>query len=95
MAAYLISEVTVHNPEGYEEYRRLVGPSLDKYNGKFLVRGGKVETIEGTWVPKRMVMCEFPSLARAHEWYDSPEYARAKEVALKYSTRNIVFLEGV
>ncbi|MBM3396396.1 MAG: DUF1330 domain-containing protein [Betaproteobacteria bacterium] len=95
MAAYLISEVEVHNPQGYEEYRKLVGPSLAKYNGKFLVRGGKVETIEGDWIPKRMVVCEFESLAKAHEWYDSPEYARAKAVALQHSTRRIIFLEGV
>jgi len=95
MAAYLIAEVNVHNPEGYEEYRRLVGPSLQKYNGKFLVRGGRVEVIEGNWNPKRIVVCEFESLAKAHQWYDSPEYAKAKEIALKNATRNVVFLEGV
>lgn len=95
MAAYLIAEVTVSNPEGYEEYRKLVGPSLDKYNGRFLVRGGKVEVVEGNWSPKRIVVCEFPSMARAKEWYDSPEYSRAKEVALKNATRNVIFLEGV
>ncbi len=94
MAAYLFAEINVHNPEGYEEYRRLVGPSLQKYNGKFLVRGGKVEVVEGNWAPKRVVVCEFESLAKAHEWYDSPEYARAKEVALKNATRNVIFLEG-
>lgn len=95
MAAYLFADVEVHDPAGYEEYRRLVGPSLDKYNGKFLVRGGKVEVVEGNWSPKRVVMCEFDSMAKAREWYNSPEYARAKEVALKYATRRVIFMEGV
>lgn len=94
MAAYLIAEINVHNPQGYEEYRKLVGPSLQKYNGKFLVRGGKVEMIEGSWNPKRLVVCEFESMARAREWYESPEYAKAKEVALKNATRNLIFVEG-
>jgi len=95
LAAYLIADVTVNDPAGYEEYRTLVGPSLDKYGGRFLVRGGKVEAVEGKWSPSRVVMCEFANLARAREWYDSPEYSRAKEVALKYATRNVIFVKGV
>ena len=95
MAAYLFAEVNVHNAQGYEEYRKLVGPSLDKYKGKFLVRGGKVDVVEGTWSPKRVVVCEFADMAAAHAWYDSPEYARAKEIALKNATRNVIFIEGI
>ena len=74
MPAYLISQIEVHDPQGYEEYRKLVGASLAKYGGKFVARGGKVDVLEGNWRPKRVVICEFESLARAREWYDSPEY---------------------
>jgi uncharacterized protein (DUF1330 family) len=95
MAAYLISEIEIQNPEGYEEYRRLVKPTLDKYGGKFLARGGRIDVLEGKWNPKRIVICEFESPAKAREWYDSPEYTKAKEVRQKNSTANIVVVEGV
>jgi uncharacterized protein (DUF1330 family) len=65
MPAYLISQIEVHDPQGYEEYRKLVGASLAKYGGKFVARGGKVDVLEGSWQPKRVVICEFESLARA------------------------------
>ena len=65
MPAYLISQIEVHDPKGYEEYRRLVGASLAKYGGKFVVRGGKIEVLEGDWAPKRIVVCEFESAERA------------------------------
>ena len=46
MAAFLISEIEIHNPEGYEEYRRLVLPTLDKYGGRFIARGGKIDPFD-------------------------------------------------
>lgn len=95
MAAYLISEIEIHNPQGYEEYRRLVQPTLDKYGGKFIARGGRIDVLEGKWNPKRIVICEFESLAKARQWYDSPEYRIAKDIRQKNSKANIIVVEGI
>ena len=57
MSAYLIAEITVTDPVGYEKYRAKVGTSLSNYNAKFLVRGGTIENLEGGWSPQRLVMC--------------------------------------
>lgn len=95
MSTYLISEIEISDPVMYEEYRKLVPPSLEKFGAKFIVRGGKCETMEGDWRPKRLVLCEYESNQRAWDWYNSPEYAKAKEVRQKSSTARIIFVEGV
>jgi len=94
MTVYLISEIDIHDPVGYEEYRKLVPPSLAKYGGKFVVRGGNIEVLEGSWSPKRIVVCEFASMQKAQEWYDSPEYAPAKAIRQRTSKANIIVVEG-
>src|SRR6185503_4303392 len=68
MPAYLISQIDVHDPVGYEEYRKLVPPSLAKYGAKFIARGGKIDVLEGDWSPRRVVICEFESIGRARQW---------------------------
>ena len=88
MAAYLISQIDIHDPQGYEEYRKLVGASLAKY-------GGKIDVLEGNWSPKRVVICEFESLQRAREWYDSPEYKPAMDIRQKTSDANIIVVDGL
>ncbi|HWQ40253.1 MAG TPA: DUF1330 domain-containing protein [Burkholderiales bacterium] len=95
MPAYLISEIEILDPEGYEEYRRLVKPTLDKYGGKFLARGGRIEVLEGRWNPRRIVICEFENLARARQWYDSPEYEKARQIRQRNARANIIVVEGV
>ena len=65
MAAYVITEIDVTDPVGYEEYRRMGPPTVAAYGGKFVVWGGKVEVLEGTWVPKCLVVLEFKSVERA------------------------------
>jgi uncharacterized protein (DUF1330 family) len=95
MAAYVLTSIEVTDPEGYEGYKKLSGPSIEKYGGRFLVRGGKVETIEGEWDLKRFVIAEFESMEQAHKWYNSPEYAEAKAIRLGTSTANMVFVEGL
>jgi uncharacterized protein (DUF1330 family) len=95
MSAYLIAEVEVRDPQGYDEYRKLVGPTLQKYGGKFLVRGGKVESLEGDWNPKRVVVLEFDSVDQARRWYDSPEYTIAKDIRQKASDGRFILVEGV
>ncbi len=74
MAAYMIVDVEVTNQEAYEEYRRQVPATLEKYGGRFVVRGGRHETLEGSWQPQRVVVLEFPDFERAKQWHASPEY---------------------
>ncbi len=74
MAAYVIVDVDVTNQEAYEEYRRQVPATLEKYGGRFIVRGGQYETLEGSWQPQRIVVLEFPDVERAKQWHASPEY---------------------
>ncbi len=95
MAAYVIAEIDVTDPAGYEEYRRLGPPTIAAYGGKFVVRGGKVEVLEGDWMPKRLVMLEFESVERAKEWWSSKEYSKAKQVRHKTAITNMIVVEGV
>jgi uncharacterized protein (DUF1330 family) len=95
MAAYVIAEVEVTDASAYEQYRKLVAPTIEKYGGRFLVRGGKVESKEGGWSPPRFVIVEFPSLERAREWYQSPEYAPALALRLKASRSRLIIAEGL
>ncbi len=95
MPAYVIAEVDVTDPKAYEEYRKLVAPTIAQYGGRFLVRAGRVESMEGGWQPPRFVIVEFPSLQRAREWYRSPEYAPALALRLKASRSRLIIAEGV
>ena len=95
MAAYLIAEIDVHDTSGYEEYRRLAGATLVAFGGRFLVRGGATETIEGDWFPRRMVVIEFPSAERAHAWWASPDYSVARAIRQRTAATRMIVAEGV
>jgi uncharacterized protein (DUF1330 family) len=94
MAGYVVAEVEVTDPATYEDYRKLVPASVARYGGKFLVRGGAVETKEGGWQPKRLVVLEFPSLQQARAWYHSPEYAPALALRLRAARSKVLLVEG-
>ncbi len=94
MPAYVIVNVDVHDPVRYEDYKKMVPPTLEPYGGRFIVRGGRVRPREGTWAPKRFVILEFPDVARANAWYDSPEYAPARALRQATSTADLVIVEG-
>ena len=95
MAAYLISTIEITDPAAYEEYRKLVGPVLQKFGGKFLARGGKIDYLEGDWQPKRVVVVEFETMDKARAFSDSPEYAPAKEARHRASVSSVIVVEGV
>ena len=95
MSAYLVVEVEVRDAERYEDYKRMVPPTLAAYGGKFLARGGAVETLEGEWSPKRMVIVEFPSAERAKAWWASTEYAEAKALRQATADTQMILIEGV
>ena len=94
MAAYVIVDIEVTDDLGMAEYRKLVPASVEKYGGRFAVRGGKFEVREGNWQPKRIVVLEFPSMDAARRWYGSPEYAPLLAMRLKASRANLVIVDG-
>lgn len=95
MSAYVVVQVKVHNPTAYEEYKKGVPATLALYDGKFLVRGGKIETLEGDWMPERFVILEFPTVERAKEWYASPEYTAILGIRHQNSDGQIIVVQGV
>jgi uncharacterized protein (DUF1330 family) len=95
MVAYVINDMEVIDPQLLDEYKKLSPATVVQYGGRFLARGGQTETLEGTWSPKRLVILEFPSVAQAKAWVNSPEYAPAKRVRQKASRSNIIVVEGV
>ncbi len=94
MPAYMIVDIDVHDAAAYDEYRKLVGATLAQYGGKFVVRGGKIDVLEGSWNPKRIVVLEFDSAARARQWYDSEEYRVPRQIRMRASKGNIIVVEG-
>ena len=95
MPAYFIVDNEVTDPAGFEEYRKQVPGTVEKYDGKFLVRGGQVQTLEGDWKPKRIVGTEFPSIENARRWYDSEEYRALKALRLRTARGSVVLVEGL
>ena len=95
MPGYVVAEVEVTDPAAYEEYRKLVPATVQKYGGRFLTRGGKTETKEGGWAPARFVILEFPSLEQARKWYESPEYAPALAIRKRASKSKLILAEGL
>ena len=94
MAAYLIAEIEITDPAGFEEYRKQVPATIEKYGGRFVVRGGAAESLEGGWQPKRIVVLEFPSLEQAKRWYHSTEYREPLALRLKTTRSRAIFVEG-
>jgi uncharacterized protein (DUF1330 family) len=95
VAAYVIVQVDVNDPVRYEDYKSMVPPSIAKFGGRFLVRGGKTLTLEGGWAPKRFVMVEFPSVEQAKAWWASPEYAEAKALRQATAESMMIVAEGI
>ena len=96
MAAYAVVNVRVTDPVRYEEYRSKVPATIASYGGRFLVRGGALEVLEGEWDPERLVVLEFESIGRLREWYDSPEYAPLKQLRQEAAAATqLVVVEGL
>ena len=95
MPAYIVVEVEVLDPARYEDYRKMVATTLAAYGGRFLVRASAVEPIEGSWSPKRLVILEFPSSAKAKAWWGSGEYAEAKALRQATARTQMILAEGI
>ena len=95
MSAYIVVDIEITDSEKFENYRQLVPGTIAKYGGRYIVRGGKVETLEGSWSPKRFVVLEFPSVEQAKAWYGSTEYAGPKALRQSCTGSNIILVEGI
>ena len=94
MPAYVIADVSVTDPAGFEEYRKQVPATIEKYGGRYVVRGGRHEKLEGSWQPSRLVVLEFPSMEQAKRWYECEEYYGPKALRMKSAKTNAILVEG-
>src|SRR5688572_4414329 len=95
MTAYVIADVEIIDADGFKQYSQQVPETLEPYGGRFLVRGGALETVEGNFRPKRIVVLEFPDVTSAKAWYESPAYQRILPLRLRNSEAGFfIFVEG-
>jgi len=95
MAGYIIADIEITDPDEYQKYARHTAATLEPYGGKFLVRGGQPETLEGDWKTRRIVIIEFASVEQAKAWYDSPEYSAIIGIRHRSAVSNILLVHGV
>ena len=95
MPAYIVVEVQVTDPVRYEEYKKLVEPTILAHGGKYLARGGATEVLEGKWDPGRFVLLEFPDVRRAREWWSSEDYRGPKAIRAETATSRMLLVEGL
>ena len=95
MAAYLFANVEITDPVLYEEYRRQVPATIAAYGGRYLVRGGATEVLEGGGLPNRVVILEFPDMARLQAWYHGPEYTPLLAMRTRSTNSTVAAIEGV
>ncbi len=95
MAAYLIADIEVLDAAAFEQYRQLVPPVIAAAGGRYLVRGGEIKVVEGSWQPRRSVVLEFPSMAALEAFYASSEYAPLLALRLRATRSNIIFVQGL
>ena len=94
MSAYVIAMIRVDNPEIYREYTSRTPPTVEKYGGKFIARGGEVDTLEGEPFNDRLVLLEFPSKQAVRDWHADPEYQVALEYRKASSEARILVIDG-
>jgi uncharacterized protein (DUF1330 family) len=95
MPAYIIVEIDILDPVGYEEYKKLASATVEKYGGKYVVRGGRTEVLEGDWEPKRIVVLQFDSLQHAKDWLNSEEYREPRKMRHRTARTNMILVEGL
>lgn len=95
MPAYIVVDIEIKDAARYERYKTLAPPSIAKYGGKYLSRGGATTALEGTWTPKRFVILEFADADTAQRWWDSPEYAEAKALRQSCAETMMLLVDGL
>lgn len=94
MKAYVIVQETVNDAVTFDAYRKDVSATLADFGGTFIVRGGDISVIEGTWAHQRTVVIEFPSRADAEGWYRSASYQKILPLRLRSAVGNFVIVDG-
>jgi uncharacterized protein (DUF1330 family) len=95
MAGYIVADIEITDPDEYQKYAQQTAATIERYGGKFLVRGGRSETLEGDWKTERLVILEFPTVEQAQKWYDSPEYSAIKGIRHRSAISNMLLVHGV
>jgi uncharacterized protein (DUF1330 family) len=95
MPAYVVVDIAVRDREQYEQYKQLAAPTVAAYGGRYLVRGGASETLEGGWKPSRFVILEFPDADAGRSWWHFSEYGPAKALRQASADTDMVLVEGV
>ncbi len=95
MAAYIIVDLDVKDPEGFSGYKEKVPDIIAKYGGKYIVRGGAFENFEGDWDPHRIVVLEFPDMAAAKRFWAADDYNEIKHFRLNNAGSRVLFVDGV
>ena len=94
MPAYVIADVKLHDPDAYKAYAAEVPALIAKHGGRYLVRGGAVDVLEGEWTPARLIVLEFPDRESALRFYDDPAYQRLKGIRMATSSGNLIVVDG-
>jgi len=94
MSAYIIADIQVTDPVAYDDYRPLAAASIARFGGRFIVRGGKVDLLEGEPQSERIVVIEFPDADTARRWYQSEEYRTALKIRQAASRGRVLLVEG-
>ena len=94
MAAYIIAEIEITDPDTYDRYRAQTPDVIERYGGRFIVRGGPAQMLEGDRPPGRLVVIEFPDTATARCFYDSPEYQAIIGLRQQASQGRLILVEG-
>lgn len=95
MPAYIIVDVEVTDPDTYAEYRGPAAETVEELGGRYLVRGGRCETLQGDWAPSRIVVLEFPDMGAATRWWSSPEYEPVRALRHRAAQSRMIAVEGV
>ena len=95
MAAYVVVDIEVTDPTGFQEYLNVAGPIVAKYGGRLLAAGPPATLLEGSWQPKGVTLIEFPSVERAQQWHTAPEYQIPKQLRQRAAKCHIVLLAGM
>ncbi len=95
MAAYLVVDIGITNPTQFEEYKKLAPAAIAKYGGRYVIRGGAYEVLEGDWKPERLTIVEFESMEKAKAFYASPEYKEAIAARAGAANFKALVVQGV
>jgi uncharacterized protein (DUF1330 family) len=95
MPAYVVLDIDVVDAQTYDKYKKLAPTSLAAYGGSYLARGGRTEVLEGSWMPKRVVILRFDTVERAKQWITSDEYRPAREIRQKAARTSMIVTEGL